>query len=139
MFNFSKRAAALAKQLFKGNEVENRMAAGVLRTILSDITRLYFEHKKIKGKGILVFNPEKPESSRYVTISDIEDDISIAQEQLNTELSDSLQKIIKLIEKESDSDLALIAMIQPTGIAVHILDTKEANQRIDEIANGLIF
>ena len=74
-----------------------------------------------------------------MTISNIEDDISIAQEQLNTELSDSLQKIIKLIEKESDSDLALIAMIQPTGIAVHILDTKEANQRIDEIANGLIF
>jgi hypothetical protein len=50
MFNFSKKAAALAKQLFKGNEVENRMAAGVLRTILSDITRLYFENKKIKGQ-----------------------------------------------------------------------------------------
>ena len=139
MFNFSKRAAALAKQLFKGNEVENRMAAGVLRTILSDITRLYFENKKIKGKGILAFNPEEPEKSRYVTISEIEDDISIAQEQLNTELADSLQKIIKLVEKESKSDLALVAMVQSTGIAVHILDPKEVNQRVDEMANGLIF
>jgi hypothetical protein len=33
----------------------------------------------------------------------------------------------------------LIAMIQANGIAVHIIDTKDANKRIDEMANGLIF
>jgi hypothetical protein len=139
MFNLSKKAAALTKQLFKGNEVENKIAAGVLRTILSDITRLYFENKKVKGKGILVFNPEDPEKSRYITTSDLEDDIAVAQEAMNEQFSDSLQKIVKLVEKESDSDLALIAMIQPGGIAIHMVDSKEANQRIDELANGLIF
>jgi hypothetical protein len=139
MFNLSKKAAALSKQLFKGSEVENKIAAGVLRTILADITRLYFENKRIKGKGILVFNPEEPEKSRYVTISDIENDISVAQEAMNEQISESLQGVIKLIEKESDSDLALIAMIQANGIAVHIIDTNDANKRIDEMANGLIF
>lgn len=138
MFNLSKKAAELSRYIFKGNEVENKIAAGVLRTILADITRLYFENKKIKGKGVLVFNPENPEKSRYVTISDLEDDIAVAQEQMNEQFADSLQKIVKLVEKESDADIAIVAMIQPDGVAIHLLDSNEANQRIDELVNGLI-
>jgi len=138
MFNLSKNAARLSKQLFSGNEVENKIAAGVLRTIIADITRLYFENRNTRGKGILVFNPEQPDSSRYVTLEDIEDDISVAQEAMNTDITRLLEKMAKVIEKESESDLALVAMIQDDEIAVHQLDPKSANQRISKMVNGLI-
>lgn len=139
MFNLSKNATQLTKQLFSGSEVENKIAAGILRTIVADITRLYFENKRARGKGILVFNPEQPDSSRYVTISDIEDDIAIAQESMNTDIVALLEKMVKVIEKEDESDLALVAMIQEGEIAVHQLDPKAANKRIDKMINGLIY
>jgi hypothetical protein len=138
MFNLSKKATALTKQLFGGNQVENKIAAGVMRTILSDITRLYFENKQVRGKGVLVFNPEEPEKSRFLTVEDLEDDLSIAQEAMNTQMTDMLKKVIKVVEKENESDVAIIAMIQLDGIAIHLLDSEEANKRIDEMSSGLI-
>jgi hypothetical protein len=138
MFNLSKKAAALTKQLFGGNQVENKIAAGVMRTILSDITRLYFENKQVRGKGVLVFNPEEPEKSRFLTVGDLEDDLSVAQEAMNTQMTDMLKKVIKVVEKENESDVAIIAMIQLDGIAIHLLDSEEANKRIDEMSSGLI-
>jgi uncharacterized protein YejL (UPF0352 family) len=47
-------------------------------------------------------------------------------------------KIIRVIEKEADSDLALIAMVQSTEICVHLVDPVEANKKIDELSNSLI-
>jgi hypothetical protein len=138
MFNLSKKATALTKQLFGGNQVENKIAAGVMRTILSDITRLYFENKQVRGKGVLVFNPEEPEKSRFLTVGDLEDDLSVAQEAMNTQMTDMLKKVIKVVEKENESDVAIIAMIQLDGIAIHLLDSEEANKRIDEMSSGLI-
>lgn len=138
MFNLSKKATALTKQLFGGNQVENKIAAGVMRTILSDITRLYFENKQVRGKGVLVFNPEEPEKSRFLTVRDLEDDLSVAQEAMNTQMADMLKKVIKVVEKENESDVAIIAMIQLNGIAIHLLDSEEANKRIDEMSSGLI-
>jgi hypothetical protein len=138
MFNLSKKATALTKQLFGGNQVENKIAAGVMRTILSDITRLYFENKQVRGKGVLVFNPEEPEKSRFLTVGDLEDDLSVAQEAMNTQMTDMLKKVIKVVEKENESDIAIIAMIQLDGIAIHLLDSEEANKRIDEMSSGLI-
>lgn len=139
MFNLSKKATALTKQLFGGNQVENKIAAGVMRTILSDITRLYFENKQVRGKGVLVFNPEEPEKSRFMTVGDLEDDLSVAQEAMNTQMTDMLKKVIKIVEKENESDVAIIAMIQLDGIAIHLIDSEEANKRIDEMSSGLIF
>ena len=138
MFNLSKKATALTKQLFGGNQIENKIAAGVMRTILSDITRLYFENKQVRGKGVLVFNPEEPEKSRFLTVGDLEDDLSVAQEAMNTQMADMLKKVIKGVEKENESDVAIIAMIQLDGIAIHLLDSEEANKRIDEMSSGLI-
>ena len=138
MFNLSKKATALTKQLFGGNQIENKIAAGVMRTILSDITRLYFENKQVRGKGVLVFNPEEPEKSRFLTVGDLEDDLSVAQEAMNTQMTDMLKKVIKVVEKENESDVAIIAMIQLDGIAIHLLDSEEANKRIDEMSSGLI-
>jgi hypothetical protein len=139
MFNLSKNASRLSRQLFKGTEVENKIAAGVLRTIISDITRLYFENRRAKGKGILVFNPEDPDKSRYVTLRDIEDDIALAQEAMNENMVTMLKKMAKVVEKEAEADLALVAMIQGSEITVHLLDSESANERIDQLSNGIIY
>ena len=137
MFN-SKRVQDLKKFLFSGTETDRMISAGVMRTIFSDITRLYFENKNVKGKGILVFNPEQPDKSRYVTTGDLEDDIAIAQEACSDFLVDSLEKVLKVIEKESESDLALVAMIHEDSIAVHIINPEEINKSIDEMSNAYI-
>jgi len=138
MSDLSKNASRLVKNLFSGSETENMIAAGVVRTILSDVTRLYFENKRAKGKGILVFNPEDPENSKYMTVRDLEDDLSVAQEAMEDQTSEMFKRVINFIEAEHDSDLALLAMIQPNEICLHMLDPVEVNKKIDEYSHGLI-
>lgn len=139
MPDLSKSASQLVKNLFSGTETENMIAAGVVRTILSDVTRLYFENKRAKGKGILVFNPEDPENSKYMTVQNLEDDLSVAQEAMDSQTSEMFKRVINFIESEQESDLALLAMIQPNEICLHLLDPVEVNKKIDEYSNGLIF
>lgn len=139
MPDLSKSAYQLVKNLFSGTETENMIAAGVVRTILSDVTRLYFENKRAKGKGILVFNPEDPENSKYMTVQNLEDDLSVAQEAMDSQTSEMFKRVINFIESEHESDLALLAMIQPNEICLHLLDPVEVNKKIDEYSNGLIF
>jgi hypothetical protein len=139
MSDLSRGASDLVKTLFKGNEQERMISAGVVRTILADMTRLYFENKAARGKGILVFNPSEPEASKYLTLRDLENDLAVAQEGMDKESEDLFSKIIKVIEKEDESDLALVAMVQSTEIAIHLIDPAEANKKIDELSNGLIF
>jgi len=139
MSDLSGRAKQLIKTLFGGNATENMIAAGVARTIIADITRLFFENQNALGRGILIFNPTDPEKSRYLTIVDLESDLAVAQEMCHEEASAMFEKIIKFIEKESEGDLALVALIEGSGVALHILDPKEANTRIDEFKNGLIY
>lgn len=139
MPDLSKSAYQLVKNLFSGTETENMIAAGVVRTILSDVTRLYFENKRAKGKGILVFNPEDPENSKYMTVQNLEDDLSVAQEAMDSQTSEMFKRVINFIESEHESDLALLAMIQPNEICLHLLDPVEINKKIDEYSNGLIF
>jgi len=134
----SRNATLLIKQLFGKSETDNMVAAGTMRMILADITKLYFDHKGVRGKGILVFNPEEPDKSRYLTITDLEADIAVAQEVMNKEAEELFQRVVKIIEKEHESDLALIAMIHDAGVAIHLLDAEECNKKIDEYANGLI-
>ena len=123
MSDLSKGASALIKTLFKGNETERMISAGVVRTILSDMTRLYFENRKAVGKGILVFNPEEPGKSKYMTLNELNDDIAVAQEFFDTSIF----------------ELALVAMLQEEELAIHLIDPEEANKKIDEYSNGLIF
>lgn len=139
MFDLSKKASGLVKQMFGGNETENMIAAGVMRTILADITRLYFENKKALGKGILVFNGEDPEKSKYLTLRDLDQDLALAEEMMHKQTCRMFKKIIEFIEDKHESDLALVAMIQSDGVALHVVDPKEANKRIDEFTRGLIF
>lgn len=138
MTNLSRGATALIKNLFGGNETERMISAGVVRTILADITRLYFENRAARGEGILIFNPEDPENSKYLTKRDLENDLAVAQEGMDKKAEDLFSKVIRVIEKESDSDLALVAMIQSNEIAIHLIDPVEANKKVDELSNSLI-
>lgn len=139
MVNLSRGAQDLVKTLFKGEEKERMISAGVVRTILADMIKLYFEHKSAVGKGVLVFNPVQPELSNYLTVKDLENDLAVAQESMNRELEELFELIIKVIQKEDDNELALIAMIQDSEVAVHLIDPVEANKNIDELSNGIIF
>lgn len=137
MTEFSKNAKKI-QALFQGNEAERMLSASVIRTILSDMIRLYFENRKAKGKGCLVFNPEEPETSKYITIKELEQDLAIAQEAMDREITDMFEKIIKIIDKEDNDEQAIVAMVSNEGLHVHLIDADEANKRIDEAANGLI-
>lgn len=139
MSDLSRGATALIKNLFGGNETERMISAGVVRTILSDMTRLYFENRAAMGDGILVFDPENPEQSKYMTKTDLENDLAVAQEGMDSKAEELFSKVIKVIEKEADSDLALVAMVQHNEIAIHLIDPKEANKKIDEYSNGLFY
>jgi len=139
MSDLSKGAAALVKTLFKGNEQERMISAGVVRTILADMTRLYFENRAALGKGILVFNPENPDTSKYLTIRDVENDLAVAQEEMDRDSESLFTKTLNMIRKEDNSDLALVAMVEDSAIAFHLIDPVEANKKIDELSNGLIF
>lgn len=138
MTDLSRGATALIKNLFGGNETERMISAGVVRTILSDITRLYFENRRAMGEGILIFNPEDPERSKYLTKNDLENDLAVAQEGMDEKAEALFSKVITVIEKESGSDLALIAMVQSNEIAIHLIDPIEANKKVDELSNSLI-
>lgn len=139
MSDLSRGATALIKNLFGGNEKERMISAGVVRTILSDMTRLYFENRAALGNGILVFDPENPEQSKYMTKTDLENDLAVAQEGMDRKAEELFSKVIKVIQKEADSDLALVAMVQRNEIAIHLIDPKEANKKIDEYSNGLFY
>lgn len=115
------------------------ISAGVLRTIFADITRLYFENKQARGKGILIFNGDDPEKSKYITKEELQDDLALAQEDCLDDFAEGFKKMINVIDKENENDLALVAMVYPDGIAVNIINPDEINEKIDELSNGLIF
>ena len=140
MTDFSKGAQKIAA-LFKGNETERMLTASVLRTILADMIRLYFENRKASGKGCLVFNPMEPTASRYITVVDIQSDLAIAEEAMDENIAEMFKTILRVIEKEDNEDIAIVAMIDDEGMHIHLLDPNDANERINEAANqsGLIF
>jgi hypothetical protein len=135
----SKKTNDLRKLLFKGNEQERMISAGVLRTIFADITRLYFENKQARGKGILIFNSDDPEKSKYITKEELQDDLALAEEDCLDDFAEGFKKMIAVIDKEAESDLALVAMLYPDGIAVNIINPDEINEKIDELSNGIMY
>lgn len=137
MTEFSKNAKKIAS-LFKGSEVERKLSAGILRTIVSDIITLYFENRKALGKGILVFNPQDPSNSSYVTVKELENDLSLAQESMNRDFEELFHRVLNVIDKEDENNFAMVALIEDNYVNVHLLDPDEANERIDEASSGLI-
>ena len=57
---------------------------------------------------------------------------------MDENFSGMFEQVIKVIEKEDNEDVAIVAMIHDDGMHIHLLDAIEANKRIDEASNGLI-
>ena len=96
------------------------------------------ENRKYRGKGILVFNPSEPTASKYCTIQDLEADLAIAQEAMSSDMEEMFHKVIKFVEKESNSGLALVAFYEEDHLELMRLDPEHANEVIDSATNGLI-
>ncbi len=74
-----------------------------------------------------------------MTKSDVESDLAIAEEAMESNLQEMFNQILRVIEKEDKNNQAMVALIEEDGMNIHLLDAEEANKRIDEAANGLIF
>ena len=140
ILNMTKDAVRRLRQMIsQGDEAERKLSAGVFRSIVSDMITLYEENRKYRGKGLLVFNPEDPNTSKYVTESDVESDLAIAQEAMDNSLTEMFLKVLKFIEKEDNCGLALVAFFQEDSLELMRLDPEHANEQIDSATNGLIF
>ena len=137
MFN-SKKTDQLRKMLFSGNEQDRMISAGVMRTIFSDITRLYFENRQAIGKGCLIFNPEDPSKSKFLSRTDLQRDVALAEEDMNEDFANGFKKILNVIDNHDNDDMAIVVMVYTDGLAVNLIDPERIKETIDEISNGLI-
>lgn len=132
---------ALGNKLFSKSEVQNRIAKNVLKVILGDITTLYNEFRTASGLGALFFNTMSPLNSLYMTTKEIYNDIILAEELMDTDTKEFLQKTLNVIEKNSDNTTPVVVMVDSDGMSIHLLDLDEISQRIDqqaeEAAQGL--
>lgn len=126
----------LAKQLFGKSEVQNRIALNTVKMIVSDVVTLYAEFRKAEGMGALFFNPKAPDKSQYMTINDIHNDISLAEEVLNQDLKDFLLKLINVIEREEENNKPVVVMIDSSTMSIHVIDVDKAQERINEFSNA---
>lgn len=132
---------ALGNKLFSKSEVQNRIAKNALKVILGDITTLYNEFRTASGLGALFFNTMSPLNSLYMTTKEIYNDIILAEELMDTDTKEFLQKTLNVIEKNSDNTTPVVVMVDSDGMSIHLLDLDEISQRIDqqaeEAAQGL--
>ena len=136
MHELSKGAQAIAKSLGQ-TETERMLSAAMLRVILGDMTRIYFEYRKAtNSKGVLVFNPEDPGASRFVTTNDIKDDIAVAEESCDTTLVQGFNKVLEFVDNHDNNEVAIVVLVNQEGFQIIELDPLEANKRIDDLTKS---
>lgn len=138
MPDFNKKARRLANSLFSKSEVQNRISLNAVKMIIGDVVTLYTEFRKADGIGALFFNPQRPDDSQYLTLSDIHKDIALAEELMNEELSDFLKKLVNLIQAESENESPIVVMIDQSGMSVHVVDLNLAEEMITQRMNDAI-
>lgn len=136
MSSFKNTATELAKKIFGRSEVQNRIALNTVKMIIGDITTLYEEFKKAEGNGALFFNPSKPDCSQYMTIRDIQTDIALAEEIMDAGLAGFLQKLITVVEKESDSGKPIVVMVDQRGMSIHLIDLEAAEELLNKTSDA---
>lgn len=136
MSRFKNTATELAKKIFGRSEVQNRIALNTVKMIIGDITTLYEEFKKAEGNGALFFNPSKPDCSQYMTIRDIQTDIALAEEIMDSALAGFLQKLITVVEKESDSGKPIVVMVDQRGMSIHLIDLEAAEELLNKTSDA---
>lgn len=129
-------ARQMASKLFSKNEVQNKIAINTVKMIVGDIITLYSEFRKAEGLGALFFNPSNPENSSYMTIADIRTDIVLAEEIMNDELKDFLNKLLKIIDREQDSGKSVVVLVTPESMSIHLIDLNTVEENIQELSDA---
>ena len=73
-----------------------------------------------------------------MTSKELENDLSLAQESMNRDFEELFHRVLNVIDKEDENNLAMVALIEDNYVNIHLLDPDEANERIDEASSGLI-
>ena len=132
----SNQGEQLASKIFSKSEVQNRIAVNTVKMIVGDMVTLYQEFRKAEGLGALFFNPDAPENSHYMPVEDIKTDIILAEEILDNDLRDFLRQLLSVIDKEQDSNSAVVVLINSRGMSTHLIDLNTVESKIDELANA---
>lgn len=127
----------LAHSIFGKSEIQNRIALNAVKMIVGDIVTLYQEFRKADGAGALFFNPAEPEASTYMTIPDIRNDIILAEEILDDDLKEFLNKLLNVVDKEKDNDVAVVVLVDKNSMSIRLIDLNLAEERINELANAI--
>ena len=136
MPDFKKVAEQLRQNLFAGGEAKRRMASNVVRMIIGDIITLYEEFRSHKGKGALFFNTSDSEKSQYLSVDEIKIDMALAEEMMNKELATFFEKLLKVIEKESESKDPVVVMLDIHGMSIHVLDKNKIDEVLEEAVDA---
>ena len=128
----SEASQKLASTLFGESEVKNKIAMSAVKMIIGDIVTLYNEFKTAEGAGALLFNPQFPEKSQYMALRDIQRDLALAEELMDTDLQKFLQKVQTIVVKESSTEKPIVVMITSESMSVHVIDLNETEERLKE-------
>jgi hypothetical protein len=126
---------ALGSKLFGKSEVQNRISKNALKMIMGDIATLYSEFRTAQGLGALFFNTTAPLNSLFMTIQEIYNDIVLAEELMDNETKKFLQKVLNVIEKNSDNTTPVVVMVDTTGLSIHLLDLDVIAENIEKQAS----
>lgn len=136
MGSFKSTASDLAKKLFGKSEVQNRIALSTVKMIIGDIVTLYDEFKKAEGKGALFFNPSNPDYSQYMSVTDIQTDIALAEEIMDEDLAAFLRKLLSVVDKEGDNNKPIVVMVDQKGMSVHLIDLDAADELLNKTSDA---
>lgn len=129
-------AKELASKLFSKSEVQNKIAINAVKLIIGDIVTLYGEFRKAEGLGALFFNPSEPNKSTYLTIDDIKKDIILAEEIMDDDLKDFLNKLLNVIDREQEQGTCVVVMVTTKSMSVHVIDLNTVEEQIKELADA---
>lgn len=130
----SDNTKALGHKLFGKSEVQNKISKNALKIILGDMVTLYNEFRTAQGLGALFFNTTAPLNSLYLTTQEIYNDIILAEELMDSDTKQFLQKVLNIIEKNSDNETPVVVMVDATGLSVHLLDLDIISENIEKQA-----
>ncbi len=129
-------AKALAKTIFGNKKEKDRFAATTASLIVGDMITLYDEFRKARGAGALFMNPECPEQSTYLTLKEIHNDMSVAEEFGNNELAGVLKRLINVAQNSDEGD-AVIVTVDSNLLSAHVLNMTKAKEQLSNFAERM--
>jgi hypothetical protein len=136
MPNFGKKIKDFTTSVFGIGETQRRMAKSAVKMIIGDMVTLHDEFKKYRGTGALFFTPHDPLNSSYVTLQELVNDKSVAEEMCDENIARFLDTLIKLLQKHEGKSQPIVVLCNDVGFSVHVLDLNEADERIDKVADA---